>query len=173
MQSQQILQKQTPGAPSIANEAERLFDQMREFSEVVARRAYQFFETRGRAIGHELEDWFRAEAEVLHYVPVEIQQSNEQFVVRAEVPGFSGGNIKVSVELNRLIISGKLEEVSEQKEEKIVISERRPTKFCRVLDLPAVVDPSKASATVKDGVLEITLPKIAPSQPTIVEVKSA
>ncbi|MBO0727072.1 MAG: DUF2934 domain-containing protein [Blastocatellia bacterium] len=73
MKSQQALQsiKQEAPASPIFVEAEKLLDQMKEFSQSVARRAYQYFEARGREIGHDLEDWFHAESELMRRVPVE------------------------------------------------------------------------------------------------------
>ena len=70
MKSQQAIQttkQQTPASP-IFVEAEKLFEQMKEFSQLVGRRAYEFFEARGREFGHDLEDWFRAESELMRGV---------------------------------------------------------------------------------------------------------
>jgi HSP20 family protein len=175
MQSQQALESQgkPPSTSPIFVEAEKLLEQMKEFSQAISRRAYEFFETRGREIGHELEDWFRAESELLRRIPVEIQESDEQLTARAEVPGFSASEIKVSVEPRRLSISGKIEPAAEQKAEKLIYTERRPNGFCRTLDLPAEVDPAQAAATLKNGILELTLPKAAVSKAVRVEVKSA
>src|SRR5581483_9097828 len=171
MQSKQELQSTQKNSPSspIFVEAEKLFEQMKDFSQSVARRAYDFFELRGRELGHELEDWFRAESEMQRPVPVEITENNEQITVRAEVPGVSAHEIKVSVEPEHLIISGR----SEQKTEETVYSDRRSRQFCRRLALPAQVDPAKVTATLKDGVLELTLAKAAVSEAVNVEVKTA
>jgi HSP20 family protein len=145
---------------------------MKELSQSIARRAYDFFETRGRELGHELEDWLRAESEVLRPVPVELTESDEQLTVRAEVPGFSATEIQVSVEPERLALSGKSERTAEQKTGQMVYTERRSNQFCRTLDLPARVDPAKATATLKDGILELAMPKAAQSQDVRVEVKT-
>ncbi|HKQ89781.1 MAG TPA: DUF2934 domain-containing protein [Blastocatellia bacterium] len=63
MKSQQAIQttkQQTPASP-IFVEAEKLFEQMKEFSQSVARRAYEYFEAHGREFGNDLEDWFRCD----------------------------------------------------------------------------------------------------------------
>ena len=62
MKSQQGIQTTKQQAPSspIFVQAERLFEQMKEFSQSVTCRAYEYFEARGRELGHDLEDWFRA-----------------------------------------------------------------------------------------------------------------
>jgi HSP20 family protein len=175
MATQQAIQSTQPKASSspIFVEAEKLFEQMRDFSQSIAHRAYEFFEARGREFGHDLEDWFRAETELMRHVPVEVKETETQIAVRAEVPGFSANEIKVSVEPKRLAISGKSEKQTEEKKEEKVYSEFRSNQFCRELTLPAEVDPAKTAATLKDGVLELALTKVAASQPVNVEVKIA
>jgi HSP20 family protein len=175
MKSQQALESSRPGgqARPVFVEAEKLFEQMKEFSQSVAQRAYEFFDTRGREIGHDLEDWFQAESELLRRVPVEIMEADGHLKVRAEVPGFSAEQIKVSVEPRSLMISGQTETQTESSTERMIFTERRGNGFCRTLNLPAEVDPAQTTATVKDGVLELTLAKVAKSEPRSVEVKAA
>jgi len=173
MKSQQGIQptkQQTPVSP-IFVEAEKLFEQMKEFSQSVARRAYEYFEARGREFGHDFEDWFRAESELMRRVPVEIKEADGQITVRAEVPGFAANEIKVSVEPQRLFISGKSEKTTEEKKEQTLLSEFRSNQFCRELRLPTEVDPSETTAVLKDGVLELVFAKAAGSKAVDVEVK--
>src|SRR5262245_6353995 len=148
MKSQQAIQpakQQAPESP-IFVEAEKLLEQMKEFSQSVARRAYDYFESRGREFGHELEDWFRAESELMRRVPVEIKEVNGGIIVRAEVPGFAPNEIKVSVEPQRLVISGKAEKTAEEKNEQTLLSEFRSNQFCREIRLPAEVEAEKTTA---------------------------
>ena len=175
MASQQAIQstqKQTPDSP-IFVEAEKLFEQMKGFSHSIARRAYEFFEARGRQFGNDLEDWFRAESELMRSVPVEVKETEDQITVRAEVPGFAANEIKVSVEPKYLFISGKSEKSTEEKKEQTVLSEFRSNQFCRELAFLAEIDPAKATATLKDGILELVLAKAVPSEAIDVEVKTA
>ncbi len=175
MASQQAIKpinKQTPDSP-IFVEAEKLFEQMREFSHSIARRAYEFFEARGRQFGNDLDDWFRAESDLMRSVPVEIKETEDQIKVRAEVPGFAANEINVSVEPKFLVISGKSEKSTEEKKEQTVLSEFRSNHFCRELPFPAEVDPAKATATLKDGVLELVLEKAVTTKAVDVEVKTA
>jgi len=141
------------------------------FTQSVARRAYEYFEARGREFGHDLEDWFRAESELMRRVPVEIKDADGQITVRAEVPGFAADEIKVSVEPQRLVISGKSEKTTEETKEQTLISEFRSNQFCRELRLPAEVEPDKTTAVLKDGVLELAFPKADGSKAVDVEVK--
>jgi HSP20 family protein len=173
MKSQQAIQttkQQTPASP-IFVEAEKLFEQMKEFSQSVARRAYEYFEARGREFGNDLEDWFRAESELMRNVPVEIMDTDSQITVRAEVPGFAADEIHVSVEPQRLVISGKSEKTTQERKEQTLLSEFRSNQFCRELKLSYEVDPSKTTAVLKDGVLELVFAKVAEPKAVNVEVK--
>src|SRR5262245_42489786 len=119
MKSQQAIQatkQQTPASPIFVG-ADKLFGQMKELSQSVERRAYGYCEDRCRESGHDLEDWFRAESELMRRVPVEIKEAENQITVRAEAPGFAPNEIKVSVEPQRLVISGKSEKTAEEKKE--------------------------------------------------------
>jgi HSP20 family protein len=152
-------------------EAERLLNRRKEVSEAIAIRAYAFFEERGRGFGQDFDDWHHAELELLRPIPIEITELDDQLKVRAEVSGFSAKDIQVSVEPKRVVISGKVEKADEYKSESALSTERQSNEILRALDLPTEVDPEKATATVKNGVLELSLAKAVISVP-VVEVKA-
>lgn len=142
-------------------ESEHLFEQMKDLTQAIGHRAYELFEARGCARGQELEDWFRAEAELLRRVPVELTQEGDNLIVRAEVPGFKAEEICVSVEPERLIISGKTEQQTENNGEQTIYTERRANQFCRSIELPGPIGATQVKAALKDGILELSLPKVA------------
>jgi HSP20 family protein len=145
--------------------AEQLYDQ-------VARRAFELFESKGRALGHEFDDWFRAESELLHPAHIDIAEAGNDLKVRAEVPGFTAKELDVSLEPRRLTISGKHETKQERKEEKTLYKESCSNQVLRVVDLPLAVDPEKATATLKDGILELTVAKAPPPKKLQVATKA-
>ncbi|MGA3295680.1 MAG: Hsp20 family protein [Candidatus Acidiferrales bacterium] len=133
-------------------EPRTLLERFNKLSEQVSRRAYEIFEGRGKTLGQDLEDWLKAESEILHPVQLRIAETDEEVTVKADVPGFSAKDLEVSLEPWRLTISGK----KETKEEQEQCSEQ----LLRVVDLPPEVDSGKATATLKNGILEINIPKI-------------
>lgn len=142
----------------------RVIDRMREVNELVSQRAYDLFESRSYQHGHDAEDWLRAESELLCLVPLEIKWSNEQVTVRAEVPGFTAPEIEISAEPQRLFISGRKTLSAEEKMNETTCTEQRPKELFRAIELPAEIDPSQATATLKDGALTVTLPKTVVSK---------
>jgi HSP20 family protein len=90
--------------------------------------------------------------------PVDIAESQEQIIVRAEVPGMKQEEIEIEFENGLLTIRG---ERALQKEENLTWHrvERTYGKFSRSFTLPRTVDPEKITASYRDGILEITVPK--------------
>ena len=103
--------------------ASDLFDCIQDLSNSIARRAFEIFEGRGRAFGHDLEDWLRAESEFLHPIHLDIAESDDAVTVRTEVPGFSAKELDVGVEPHRLTISGKREAKEDRTSKKTIYSE--------------------------------------------------
>jgi HSP20 family protein len=109
--------------------------------------------------------WERPLAELPEFVPsVDVIDRENEVVVRAEVPGYKKEDIEISVSDSMLTIKGETK--TEEKEEKgdYYRCEISHGAFTRMVDLPAAVDDSKAKAAMKDGVLELTLPKIEKSK---------
>jgi len=106
-------------------------------------------------------------------VPVKVMDTDGDLHVRAEVPGFRDKDIEVRIEPRRLIICGKKQQTSEQNQEEAARRVENSDEIFRALDLPHEIDPEKATATLDDAVLEITLPNVHPSKKTPVGVKAA
>ena len=137
----------------------------------IAQRAVGFFSTRGTD-GRDLEDWFRAESELLIPVPVELSESDSSFNIKAEVPGFTTKELSVRAEGNSVIIEGKKEEKKEQKDGKqVTYSEVSARKLFRRIDLPSGLNPEGVAAQLTNGILELTIPKAV--APKAIEVKAA
>jgi HSP20 family protein len=148
-----------------------LFEDTQHVFNLIARRAFEIFESRGHAQGNDREDWFLAESELLTPVKFHLAESGEQLIARAEVPGFNREEIKVSLEPHLLSISGKAEPGEDRQSGKHSHSHRHAQLMLRVIDLPCEVDLSKAKATFNDGTLEVVMPKAAPAKSLRVETK--
>jgi HSP20 family molecular chaperone IbpA len=130
-----------------------LSERIQEMHNLIARRAYELYEGRGCEPGHDLEDWCRAESELLPAVPAGFMQSDRVLIVDAAVPGFDAETLQVSVEPRRITLIGKREAATEAG------SRPRSLEIFRVVDLPVEVDPSRTTATLKRGILEVVAPK--------------
>lgn len=154
-------------------EPKTLFERINRLHEAIARRAFAMFENDGGFFGHDVEHWLKAEAELLHPVHIKLTETGEAVELQAEVPGFDSKDLDVSVESGRVTVSGKKESSAEHRKGKVVYSEQCSDDILRVIDLPAEVDATKATATLKNGVLALKIPKAAHARTTKVEVKVA
>ncbi len=150
-----------------------IFDRIQQLSDRIAHRAFEIFENNGKSFGRDMEDWFRAESELLHPVHVEVLEKDGEVTVRAETPGFTSKDLDISLDGRRLTITGKRESKEERKEKTTIYTECRSNQILRVIDLPAEVDAEKAAATLKDGVLELKIPKAAPARKIPVQSSAA
>ncbi|MGI9101321.1 MAG: Hsp20 family protein [Terriglobales bacterium] len=163
-------------APSVLTvpESETSFGRIvREAQQAIAQRAYFLCQQRGFVPGNDLYDWFRAESEQFRAVPVEISEDENELQVLVEVPGYSAEDINVHLEPTRLVIRGNTEAEEQKQTGHVSYSEREATEIFRAVQLPVEVDPEKASAMVRDGILEITLPKSQTAKAKRVQVKAA
>lgn len=146
---------------------------MAELQESIARRAFDLFTWSGFTEGHDLDDWLKAESELLQPVPLAVTETDDEVTIRAEVPGFTEKDVQVKVDAHRVFIAGKREESAEKKKGKTIYAERRSNEICREFDLPTEIDPEKVTAELKDGVLEISLAKRTPSKVVAITGKAA
>lgn len=132
-----------------------LLDQMDAVFNEISRRAFQLFEDNGRVFGNDLEDWFRAEREMFRPLYTKLTESDESLKIKAEVPGFTEKELEISVQPRRIVIAGEHE--STGKEIDKLLSEQ----VLQIVDLPAEVETDKVTATLKNGVLILVMPKAA------------
>jgi HSP20 family protein len=144
---------------------------MQQMYERIARRAFERFEGEGGAPGRDVEHWLQAEAELLHPVAINLTETDDVLTVQAEVPGFEAGELQLCIEPERLTVSGRKESKEEQKKGNTIYQEQRASEVLRALSLPAAVDASKAFATLRNGMLEIVLPKASEVRPGPAETK--
>lgn len=136
-------------------------DRAEQLSSLIAQRAYDLFESEGRTPGRDLDHWFRAEAKLVHPFHMQIVESDDALTVRAEIPGYKADEVAVSVEPRRVTITGSREGREQHETDKIVYTEHCADQIFRAFDLPAEIIASKATATLRDGVLELAMPKVA------------
>lgn len=92
---------------------------------------------------------------------VEVADTKDTVVVKAQVPGVSKEQIQVTVSEGALTIKGETKEEEKKEEKNYTRREFHYGAFSRTVPLPAGAQGEKATAQLKDGVLEITIPKSA------------
>jgi HSP20 family protein len=100
---------------------------------------------------------------------VDLFRNNDNFVAVVELPGMRKEDIEISLHDNSLIIAGERKS-SSSNGEKAERTERYVGSFRRSISLPTPVDSNKVSATYRDGILTVTLPKAEEAKPKRIEV---
>ncbi len=103
---------------------------------------------------------------------VDVSESENEFVLRAELPGLKMEDVKVSIDEHNLTIKGEKKLVKDEKEKTFHRMERSYGAFERSFSLSSKIDSGKAKATFRDGVLEIRLPKVGEAKRKEIPIKT-
>jgi HSP20 family protein len=102
--------------------------------------------------------------------PMDLVETAEDFVLRADLPGLSDDDVDISLEDNVLTISGERKAKHDEHNEGYYRIERASGTFSRSLTLPEGVDPSAVRASFDRGVLEVRIPKPEQRKPRKVAI---
>lgn len=111
---------------------------------------------------------------VADWIPlVDISETTEEYVIKAEIPEVKKEDVKVTLEHGVLTVQGMRRQEAEEKGKKYHRVERSYGSFVRSFSLPDLVDDTKVQAEFKEGILTLHLPKSEKAKPKAIEVKVA
>lgn len=145
-------------APRPLTEMERLFDRLMEQSWPFARGWNKPLEW-NRPWWNELFD-----VSAVRTPNVDVVDRDVEIFVRVEVPGVDKNGLEISLVENALTVKGQVHQEEQEEKGDYHWHEIACSQFARTVTLPAPVDATKVSAVLKNGVLEITLPKMETSK---------
>jgi HSP20 family protein len=102
---------------------------------------------------------------------LDVAETKDEIVVKAEVPGMDPKDIDISLSDGLLTIKGEKKQEREEKEEDYHLVERSYGTFTRSIRLPKEVRRDKISASYKNGVLKVTLPKSEEAKQKEIKIK--
>ncbi|MDH2901014.1 MAG: Hsp20/alpha crystallin family protein [archaeon] len=94
---------------------------------------------------------------------VDLADEGDHYTIYAELPGFSKDQVDVKINRDGLVIRAEQQTQNEQKNKNYLHRERAYSAFERVIEFPEEVVPQKVEGTMKDGVLQLTIPKKEPN----------
>ena len=137
------------------------FREMEEMSD----RLNRFFGGWNRPNGKEL-------LTVADWAPVvDIQETETEYLVKAELPEVKKEDVKVTVENGVLTLQGERKQEKEEKGKKFHRIERSYGSFLRTFTVPLDTDETRVAADFKDGILKIRLPKTEKPRPKAIDVR--
>jgi len=114
-----------------------------------------------------------AGATLRRWIPaMDLVETEDDFVLKADLPGLSESDVNIELEDNVLTISGERKAEHEQRKEGYYRVERSFGSFARSLTLPEGVDPDKVRASFDRGVLEVRIPKPEERKPRKVTISA-
>ncbi len=146
----------TPG-----NSPWKEFDRIRSYMDRMDRLLDTFFEGRPVTRGEPVEQWAPS---------LDVSETRDDIVVEAEVPGIDPKDIDISLVGDTLTIRGEKKQ-EEEKEENYHLMERNYGTFTRSIRLPVEVQSDKITASYKNGILTIVLPKSEGAHKKEIKVK--
>ena len=102
---------------------------------------------------------------------VDIYETNDSFVVSADLPGLNKDEIQIDLKDNTLTLKGEKKFEEKVSKDNYIRVERAYGSFVRSFTLPQNVDPEKIKAKYKEGVLEMTIPKKEEAKPKQIKVE--
>lgn len=102
---------------------------------------------------------------------LDMTETDEEYLIRLEVPGIPKENLDVTLDGNVLTLSGRREVLKDEENEKYVWHEREEGRFMRSMRLPTAVMEDKIKASVENGVLLVHLPKAEPAVKSKILIK--
>jgi HSP20 family protein len=121
-----------------------------------------FFEVGSRRRTEEGGEWFPS---------LDVSETKSDIVVKAELPGLDPKDIDISLSDGSLTIKGERKQEKEEKEEDYHLIERSFGTFTRMVRLPKEVKKDKISASYKNGMLKVILPKAEEAKAKEVKIK--
>jgi HSP20 family molecular chaperone IbpA len=130
----------------------------REISRAIAQRAYELFAARNGEHGHDWEDWFQAESELLRPVSIALSESPNCLSIRVNIDGFSKNELRIGIEPKNITIFGK-KDISTLSRQGSASS--TPNQILRSIAITSEIDIAGATIELESGVLKLELPKVA------------
>ena len=150
-----------------------LFESLNELEEAIRQRAFGLFSERGTAHGGEMEDWLRAERELVWVPQSETMEDDKQIRLRLIVPGLEAQDLQITAMPDAIIVQAEGASKEAKEASTVPFRELRGRKLFRRFDFDEPIDPSRTEASLAKGILEIVASKAAPAKQVKVAVQGA
>lgn len=128
----------------------------------------------GYSLARDLFGWdpFFGGRQASAFVPTfEVKETNEAFLIKADVPGVDEKNLDINLHNGVLTVAGHRDSEERQEGESYALYERQYGSFTRSFSLPDVADGDRIDAKLTDGVLTLSIPKRAEAKPRKIALK--
>jgi HSP20 family molecular chaperone IbpA len=132
--------------------------EMERAVEAIRRRAFDYFEGRGGVFGSDVDDWLRAERELIWSPGAEMTESDKEVTLRVQAPGLEARDIRVTATPESILIQAEVSHEHEESNGKVCSCDFAERLFRR-FHLPHEIDVDKVTATLNKGTLQVAAMK--------------
>jgi len=145
-----------------------IFEEIAKRFEAVRQRAFDLFEKRGGELGHDREDWLKAEREI--FCPAaELAEKAGSYQMQISLPGFETKDVEVTATPTEVIVHAATKEEKSRQMGNVLWSEFGSNDVYRRFEVPNPIHVDKVTATLENGILRINAPETVKPK----EVKAA
>lgn len=157
-----------------------ILDEVAQIHEMIRRRAFEMFESRGDSSFGEMDDWLNAERELSLQPKLEVRRSDGRFEIEADLPGVDPRDLDVKVTGQDVLITAHRHEAAPTEKSKAegkpeVKEDGRAENFLKLfgaIHFPEVIDPEAVKAEYRKGHLRLTAPIAKPTPPMSVTISA-
>jgi HSP20 family protein len=150
-----------------------LFEALDELQAAIRQRAFGLFEERGTVHGNDMEDWLRAERELVWAPQAETMEDDKQYRLRLMVPGLDVKDLQITAMSDAIIVQTEAAPKETKDNSTVPFRELRDRKLFRRFDFEEPIDPARTEASLTKGILEIVATKAEPAKQVKVAIQSA
>jgi HSP20 family protein len=138
-----------------------VFEEIAKRFEGVQQRAFDLFDKRGRALGHELEDWLKAEQEVFGWPAAELAEKNGVYEMQVALPGFEEKDVQVTATPTEVVVHAATKEEKKTQKGAVLWTEFGSDEVYRSFKVPNPISVVNVTANLENGILRINAPQTA------------
>lgn len=136
-----------------------IFEEIAKRLEGVRQRAFDLFENRGRELGHDQEDWLKAEREVFSWPAAELAEKDGKYDIQIALPGFETKDVEVTTTPSEIVIHAEAKEEKKTQKNGVLWTEFGSNDVYRRFELSNPINVDKVTANLENGVLRIIAPE--------------
>jgi HSP20 family molecular chaperone IbpA len=138
-----------------------IFEELAKRFEGVRQRAFDLFDKRGRELGHELEDWLKAERELFGRPTAELAEKDGVYEMQIALPGFESRDVEVTATPTEVIVHATTKEEKKTLKATVLWTEFGYNNVSRCFELPNLIAVDKVTVNLENGILRINAPQTA------------
>jgi HSP20 family molecular chaperone IbpA len=143
-----------------------VFENIGSLFEGIQQRAYNLFQAGGCICGHDLDDWLKAEHEILGWPAAELKENADAYEAQITLPGYDAKDVEVIATPSEIVVRVASEHEKGGEDGAVLWTEFGSNQVYRRIGTPSPIDTGKVTAKLEKGVLRITAAKAAaPAKP--------